>query len=137
MGIKNRITRNSWQSLLGSNIAFLVGDDGEFFSIPTTFVPSASGGLRQMPMLQSGVIEKIFVQIDGNTLGDNLTLTTRVNSVDTLQIITITAGVNAVFQSSVEVPIVAGDLVQERLDFVNAAEAGTCICRANGLAGRE
>jgi len=128
---------NNWQTFLGSNVTVVVADDGEFLIIPSDF-PPAGESVRQVPMCLNGAVTRTSITVDGNTLGMNVTFTLRVNAVDVVPavILTITAGVAAIFSAVGNTPIVIDDLVNWRADFVDPVEAGVFVSRNQCCAGR-
>jgi len=129
---------NTWQAINPQNTSIPVADDGEFTTLPNSqFPPNGGESVRQVTNLLNGVLTTAGVQVDSNTLDDDLHLTNRMNGSDTTLIVIITAGVNAVFSAVDEnIPIVIGDLCSFRIDFQDPADTGSVTIRSGGIAGR-
>lgn len=128
--------RNTWfmaQAL--ANLTTVVADDGEFVAIPITLNPNSLEPSRNNMAAINGTVRNVLVQIQTNVLNDDASYTFRAAATDTDIILTILAGVNSVLIGSGSAPIVIGDIMSLRVDFVDPAELGSWVLNHSSIGG--
>jgi len=117
---------NSWMIVFEEVRGFAISDDEEFVSVPINLSANPLEVNRQNCSALNGTMTNLHMTIGGNDLQDDLLMTLRLNGVDTTAILTITAGLSALFSlEDIVIPLVITDLMSWRLDFNNATDTGT------------
>jgi len=120
------------------NISYDLTDDTFFIALPVFGQPNAAEQTRSNVSLLNMVITRWTIVTNTNTLGDTVTLTMRLDSVDVVPavVITITAGVDATFTAISNTPVALDAMMSARVDVTDPAEAGGCVTNTTGISGR-
>lgn len=127
---------NSWLLAFQSFRTITIADDGEFLGIPFNNNPSPDETTRRTSLPINGNIQTFALESSSNTTAMDTVYTARINGADVAAVITVTAGINAVFSSiGNSIPFVIGDLLSCRVDFDDPVEVGTLNTSSSSLGG--